>query len=141
MLLVITLENNYFAQTTPHAKFIVDRFNDLYPQYGGEFCRYVTYKEDYSDNLIEKFKDPEGEPTIIVSIDMMDTGVDVPEVVNLVFFKQVKSKIKFTQMIGRGTRKCPNLLVTVEIRNVSISLIILVILSSSDRIRTVKNLM
>lgn len=98
-----------FAQTTPHAKFIVDRFNDLYPQYGGEFCRYVTYKEDYSDNLIEKFKDPEGEPTIIVSIDMMDTGVDVPEVVNLVFFKQVKSKIKFTQMIGRGTRKCPNL--------------------------------
>ena len=98
-----------FAQTTPHAKFIVERFNKLYPQYGGEFCRYVTYKEDYSDNLIEKFKDSEGEPTIIVSIDMMDTGVDVPEVVNLVFFKQVKSKIKFTQMMGRGTRKCPNL--------------------------------
>ena len=99
----------FFAQTTPHAKFIVERFNELYPQYGGEFCRYVTYKEDYSDNLIEKFKNPEGQPTIIVSIDMMDTGVDVPEAVNLVFFKIVKSLIKFTQMMGRGTRKCPDL--------------------------------
>lgn len=98
-----------FAQTTPHAKFIVDRFNALYPQFNGEFCRYVTYKEDYSEDLIEKFKNPEGEPTIIVSVDMMDTGVDVPEVVNLVYFKQVKSKIKFTQMLGRGTRKCKNL--------------------------------
>ena len=75
-----------FVQTTLHAKFIVDRFNNLYLQYGGEFCRYVTYKEDYSDNLIEKIKDPAGEHTIIVSINMMDTGLDIPEAVNLVFF-------------------------------------------------------
>ena len=98
-----------FAQNKNHAKFIVDRFNALYPEYNGTFCRYVTCSEDYSENLIKKFKNAEGEPVILVSIDMMDTGVDVPEVVNLVFFKQVKSKIKFLQMIGRGTRLCSNL--------------------------------
>ena len=49
---------------------------------------------------------PEKEPIIAVSVDMLDTGIDVPEVLNLVFFKRVYSVIKFWQMIGRGTRVC-----------------------------------
>src|SRR5262249_16265299 len=47
--------------------------------------------------------------TIAISVDMLDTGIDVPEIVNLVFDKPVFSYVKFWQMIGRGTRLCPNL--------------------------------
>ena len=49
-------------------------------------------------------------PQIAISVDMLDTGIDVPEILNLVFFKKVMSKAKFWQMIGRGTRLCPGLL-------------------------------
>ena len=98
-----------FAQNKTHAQFIVDRFNTLYPEYKGKFCRRVVCDDDYAQDLILQFKDPTQEPQIAVSVDMLDTGIDVPEIVNLVFFKRVRSKIKFWQMIGRGTRIRPDL--------------------------------
>ena len=93
-----------FAYNHRHAELIVQRFNVLYPEYGPGFCvlidNYVTYAQD----LINKFEIRDGDPQIAVSVDMLDTGIDVPDILNLVFFKPVKSKIKFMQMIGRGTR-------------------------------------
>ena len=98
-----------FAQNKNHASYIVERFAKLYPKLAaGGFCRRVVHGDDYSSTIIDEFKLKEL-PVITVSVDMMDTGIDVPEVVNLVFFKQVKSKTKFWQMIGRGTRLCPDL--------------------------------
>ena len=98
-----------FAQNKTHAQFIVDRFNLLYKEYKGAFCKRVVCDDDYAQDLIAQFKNPAKEPHIAVSVDMLDTGIDVPEIVNLVFFKRVRSKIKFWQMIGRGTRLRPNL--------------------------------
>ena len=100
-----------FAKNHAHAVFIEERFNCNYPEYGGKFLRVIDNYETKAQDLLEKFTDPfeEQEPQIAVSVDMMDTGVDAPRVVNLVFFKMVKSSSKFWQMIGRGTRLCPNL--------------------------------
>lgn len=98
-----------FAQNKRHAQFIVDRFNALYPQYHGNFAQRVVCDDSYAQTVIEDFKIPEKAPHIAVSVDMMDTGIDVPECVNLVFFKKVRSKDKFWQMIGRGTRLCKGL--------------------------------
>ena len=98
-----------FAQNKRHAQFIVDRFNALYPQYHGDFAQRVVCDDSYAQTVIEDFKIPEKAPHIAVSVDMMDTGIDVPECVNLVFFKKVRSKAKFWQMIGRGTRLCKGL--------------------------------
>ncbi len=98
-----------FAQNKRHAEYIVERFNKLYPQYKGTFAKRVTYEDNYALTIIDDFKVPEREPHIAVSVDMMDTGIDVPQIVNLVFFKRVRSKAKFWQMIGRGTRLCKNL--------------------------------
>ncbi len=98
-----------FAQNKRHAQFIVDRFNALYPQYHGNFAQWVVCDDSYAQTVIEDFKIPEKAPHIAVSVDMMDTGIDVPECVNLVFFKKVRSKAKFWQMIGRGTRLCKGL--------------------------------
>lgn len=98
-----------FAQNKRHAQFIVDRFNALYPQYDGNFAQRVVCDDSYAQTVIEDFKIPEKAPHIAVSVDMMDTGIDVPECVNLVFFKKVRSKAKFWQMIGRGTRLCKGL--------------------------------
>lgn len=93
-----------FAYNHRHAEMIVQRFNALYPEYGSEFCvlidNYVTYAKD----LIDRFEIRDGNPQIAVSVDMLDTGIDVPDVLNLVFFKPIKSRIKYQQMIGRGTR-------------------------------------
>ena len=93
-----------FAYNHRHAELIVQRFNTLYPEYGAGFCvlidNYITYAQD----LIDKFEIRDGEPQIAVSVDMLDTGIDILDILNLVFFKVVKSKIKFMQMIGRGTR-------------------------------------
>ena len=109
-----------FAQNKNHAQYIVDRFNKLYPQISkgemkGSFIQRVVCDDAYVQETIKRFKNPDSEPQIAVSVDMMDTGVDVPNIVNLVFFKQVKSKIKFWQMIGRGTRLCPDLICTDQI--------------------------
>ena len=98
-----------FAQNKRHAQFIVDRFNALYPQHHGNFAQRVVCDDSYAQTVIEDFKIPEKAPHIAVSVDMMDTGIDVPECVNLVFFKKVRSKAKFWQMIGRGTRLCKGL--------------------------------
>jgi type I restriction enzyme, R subunit len=100
-----------FAKNHKHAVFIEERFNKNYPEYGGKFLRVIDNYETKAQDLLEKFVDPyqEQEPQISVSVDMMDTGVDAPRVVNLVFFKLVRSASKFWQMIGRGTRLCPDL--------------------------------
>jgi type I restriction enzyme, R subunit len=98
-----------FAANQKHANFIVERFNANYPIYKGKFARVITHAVEHSDDLIEDFVVPSSDPHIAVSVDMLDTGIDVPEVANLVFFKQVHSKTKFWQMIGRGTRLCPDL--------------------------------
>ena len=97
-----------FAQTKRHAEFILERFNKLYPKYHGSFAQRVICEDTYAQDVIDAFKGPEQEPHIAVSVDMMDTGIDVPQCVNLVFFKKVRSKAKFWQMIGRGTRLCPD---------------------------------
>lgn len=98
-----------FAQNKRHAEFILERFNKLYPQYHGSFAQRVICDDSYAQTIIDDFKQPEKEPHIAVSVDMMDTGIDAPECVNLVFFKKVRSKAKFWQMIGRGTRLCKGL--------------------------------
>lgn len=98
-----------FAQNKRHAEFILERFNKLYPQYHGSFAQRVICDDSYAQTIIDDFKQPEKAPHIAVSVDMMDTGIDVPECVNLVFFKKVRSKAKFWQMIGRGTRLCKGL--------------------------------
>lgn len=93
-----------FAYNHHHAELIVERFNTLYPEYGASFCTLIDNYVTYSQDLIDKFEIRDGEPQIAVSVDMLDTGIDVPDILNLVFFKIIKSKIKFMQMIGRGTR-------------------------------------
>lgn len=98
-----------FAYNHKHAVFIAERFAALYPDLGPDFCRVIDNYEKYSSDLLDKFADKEKQPQIAVSVDMLDTGIDVPEIVNLVFFKPIHSKIKFWQMIGRGTRLCENL--------------------------------
>ena len=98
-----------FAANRPHARFIEERFNAGWPNYGGTFARRIVHGESYAQSLIDDFGVGRNEPQIAISVDMLDTGVDVPEVVNLVFFKMVRSKIKFWQMVGRGTRLRPDL--------------------------------
>ena len=98
-----------FARKIDHARLLVDLFNEMYPQFAGKFCRVIHSKEPRAEELIDQFKEPKGELRIAISVDMLDTGIDVPEVVNLVFAKPVKSKVKFWQMIGRGTRLCKDL--------------------------------
>lgn len=99
-----------FAANQRHAEFIVERFNHNYPMYQGKFARVITHDVNFAQSLIDDFSKPDSiEPQIAVSVDMLDTGIDVPSVVNLVFFKVVRSKIKFLQMIGRGTRLCKDL--------------------------------
>ncbi len=98
-----------FARNKRHAEFILERFNKLYSKYCGNFAQRVICDDSYAQTIIDDFKQPEKNPHIVVSVDMMDTGIDVPECVNLVFFKKVCSKTKFWQMIGRGTRLCKGL--------------------------------
>ncbi|MFD1702925.1 DEAD/DEAH box helicase family protein [Methylopila henanensis] len=98
-----------FAKNQAHAEFIEERFNAAYPEHAGHFVRVVTYKTDYAQSLIDDFSEKSKAPHVAISVDMLDTGIDVPEVVNLVFFKAVRSKTKFWQMMGRGTRLCPDL--------------------------------
>ena len=98
-----------FAKSQKHAEFIEKRFNLAYPELAGHFARVITHGTPYAQSLIDDFSIKDKAPHIAISVDMLDTGIDVPEVVNLVFFKMVRSKSKFWQMIGRGTRLCPDL--------------------------------
>jgi len=98
-----------FAKSTRHADFILERFDALYPEYAGRFAAKIYNGIKYVDKLIEDLSTKEKYPHIAISVDMLDTGIDIPELVNLVFFKKVRSKSKFWQMIGRGTRLCEDL--------------------------------
>lgn len=99
-----------FAKNQEHALFIERRFNAAYPNLAGHFARVITYQTGaYAQTLIDDFSKKSAAPHIAISVDMLDTGIDVPEVVNLVFFKPVHSKTKFWQMMGRGTRLCRDL--------------------------------
>ena len=96
-----------FAMNHPHAELIVERFRTLYPEKEPDYCQLIDNYVNKAHSLILDFEQMDKNPQIAVSVDMLDTGVDVPSVLNLVFFKCVRSKIKFMQMIGRGTRLCP----------------------------------
>ena len=99
-----------FARNIAHAELMAQLFSELYPQHGANFCRVIHSKYERAEELIDDFKSSdENSVRIAVSVDMLDTGIDVPECVNLVFAKPIKSKVKFWQMIGRGTRLCENL--------------------------------
>ena len=100
-----------FARNHNHAVLLQSLFDEMYPQYGGNFCRVIDNYDPRAEELIDDFKGEGKNPelTIAISVDMLDTGIDVPEIVNLVFAKPVYSYIKFWQMIGRGTRLCPDL--------------------------------
>ncbi|OYS05111.1 DEAD/DEAH box helicase family protein [Lactobacillus johnsonii] len=104
-----------FAKNHRHAEEILKVFNEEYPQFcknshGQPYATVIDNYTNYSQSAINEFSDPNKLPQIAISVDMLDTGIDVPECLNLVFFKKVMSKAKFFQMIGRGTRLCPNLL-------------------------------
>ena len=93
-----------FAKNQDHADFIQQRFDINYPSLAGKFARTITFRTEYAQSLIDDFSQKNKAPHIAISVDMLETGIDVPEVVNLVFFKLVRSKTKFWQMVGRGTR-------------------------------------
>lgn len=98
-----------FAKNQRHADFIAQRFDANYPEFHGSFASVITHSVSHGLDLIDKFSQTESEPHIAISVDMLDTGIDVPDIVNLVFFKPVRSKTKFWQMVGRGTRLRPDL--------------------------------
>ncbi len=98
-----------FARNHPHAEKILEVFNREYPHLNG-CAKVIDNYINYAQSAIDEFSDPKKLPQIAISVDMLDTGIDVPEVLNLVFFKKVMSKAKFWQMIGRGTRLCPGLM-------------------------------
>lgn len=99
-----------FAKNSLHAQAIVERFHKLYPELGENYIKQIDYSIKYCDTLIDDFSTKDKMPQIAVSVDMLDTGIDIPEILNLVFFKKVRSYSKFWQMIGRGTRLCKDLL-------------------------------
>ena len=99
-----------FAKNHRHAEKIFEVFNKEYPHLPPGFAKVIDNQMTYAQSAIDEFSDPKKLPQIAISVDMLDTGIDVPEVLNLVFFKKVMSKAKFWQMIGRGTRLCPALL-------------------------------
>jgi type I restriction enzyme R subunit len=98
-----------FARNHRHAQFIQERFDHNYPHLAGKIARVIDNQVSYAQSLIDEFADPKSDLMIAISVDMLDTGIDVPEIVNLVFFKPVRSRTKFWQMVGRGTRLCPGL--------------------------------
>lgn len=98
-----------FARNHNHAIILQKQFCKLFPQYGGNFCKVIDNYEPRAEELIEEFKKAESGFNIAISVDMLDTGVDIPEIVNLVFAKPVFKYVKFWQMIGRGTRLCEGL--------------------------------
>lgn len=98
-----------FAKNHTHAEKILEVFDKEYPHLNG-YAKVIDNYMTYAQSAIDEFSDPKKMPQIAISVDMLDTGIDVPEVLNLVFFKKVMSKAKFWQMIGRGTRLCPGLI-------------------------------
>lgn len=99
-----------FAKNHDHAETIYNVFHKEYPHLPNDYAKVIDNRINYAQSAIDEFSDPKKLPQIAISVDMLDTGIDVPEVLNLVFFKKVMSKAKFWQMIGRGTRLCPGLI-------------------------------
>ncbi|MFM7732465.1 MAG: DEAD/DEAH box helicase family protein, partial [Cyanobium sp.] len=97
------------ARSHRHAVFIQERFDHNYPQFAGKTAKVIDHQVSYAQHLIEQFEDPTSELRIAISVDMLDTGIDVPAIVYLMIFKPVRSRTKFFQMVGRGTRLCPDL--------------------------------
>lgn len=93
-----------FTKSHKHSLFVKQVFDEQYPEYKGAFLQLIDYQTEHHDTILRDFKEPQKMPQIAVSVDMLDTGIDVPEIGNLVFFKIVRSFTKFWQMIGRGTR-------------------------------------
>ncbi|MBB1488639.1 DEAD/DEAH box helicase family protein [Oceanospirillum sp. D5] len=101
-----------FARNIQHAELLADLFDEMYPEQGVNFCRVIHSRYERAEELIDNFKltdNSDAQITIAVSVDMLDTGIDVPEILNLVMARPIRSKVKFWQMIGRGTRLCDNL--------------------------------
>ena len=100
-----------FARNHQHAVLMRQLFDEMYPQYGGRFCQVIDNYDPRAEQLIDDFRGDgtNDELTIAISVDMLDTGIDIPEILNLVFAKPVRSPVKFWQMIGRGTRLRPDL--------------------------------
>ncbi|WP_317303576.1 DEAD/DEAH box helicase family protein [Acidaminococcus timonensis] len=99
-----------FARSHQHAEEILKIWKELYPERGDDYCAIIDNYIKYAQSVLDKFSDETKLPQIAISVDMLDTGVDVPSILNLVFFKPVLSRAKFWQMIGRGTRTCKNLI-------------------------------
>lgn len=98
-----------FAANHKHAEYIQERFDANFPNHAGKFARVIDSHDTFAQSILEQFSEADQAPHLAISVDMLDTGVDVPEVLNLVFFKRVYSKVKFHQMIGRGTRLCEDI--------------------------------
>jgi type I restriction enzyme, R subunit len=99
-----------FAKTHDHAEEILRVWNHEYSAYPQHYCEIIDNRINYAQSLIDQFSIADSLPQIAISVDMLDTGIDVPEILNLVFFKKVMSKAKFWQMVGRGTRLCSGIL-------------------------------
>ncbi|MDO3377714.1 type I restriction endonuclease subunit R [Geoalkalibacter halelectricus] len=96
----------FFCSSKAHARRIEEIFDKLYPQYKGDLARVLVSDDPRvygKGGLLDQFKQNDM-PRVAISVDMLDTGIDVLEIVNLVFAKPVYSYTKFWQMIGRGTR-------------------------------------
>lgn len=106
-----------FARNHIHAELLGKLFQEMYPEFGPNYCAVIDNYNPRAEQLIDDFKTPGSDPVIAVSVDMLDTGIDVPEVLNLVFAKPVKSYVKFWQMIGRGTRLCKTCMAQVRTRS------------------------
>ena len=98
-----------FAKNHRHAEKILEIFGKEYP-FLVDYAKVIDNKTEYAQSAIDEFSVADKLPRIAISVDMLDTGIDVPEILNLVFFKKVMSKAKFWQMIGRGTRRCDGLI-------------------------------
>ena len=98
-----------FAKNHDHAEKILEVFHKEYPHLP-DYAKVIDNYINYAQSAIDEFSDAKKMPQIAISVDMLDTGIDVPEILNLVFFKKVMSKAKFWQMIGRGTRLCEGLI-------------------------------
>ncbi len=99
-----------FAKSHKHAEAIKERFDILYSKLESNYAKVIDNQINYVESVIDDFSDKDKLPQIAISVDMLDTGIDIPEILNLVFFKKIRSKTKFWQMIGRGTRLCEDLL-------------------------------
>ena len=99
-----------FAKNHKHAEKVLEIWSKEFPDYPPHYCRVIDNYTNYAQSLIDDFSESKKYPQIAVSVDMLDTGIDVPEILNLVFFKKVFIRAKFWQMIGRGTRLCPGLI-------------------------------